>query len=287
MQRWLTILALLAAGCVPPKQPPGDSPLDPRVPPQIEPSPAPVQEAPVPTLSENPKDPPPNVAIIFRLECYSLKVPFGSISRNEDFWKRMNEQCVNAEIYRRIFLNGMRVGTAPFSEWEYISNIIKQNPGAGQTLATVGSEMKNLELPMKKGIVFQNIFAFETNNELIGRTYDRCVNVLSLSYQKAPRTLAEVRLTVAPLVRSAVKRYQYTDLGNELEITYDKPVSYYLGLTVDIPVDSFLVISPSSDAQISTSLGRAFLIEDGPAEQFETVMVVLARPFRADDPAGK
>lgn len=239
-----------------------------------------------PTVREyNPKDAQPNVMIVFRLECYQITLPYGAISRNEAFWKRLNEQCVRQDTYDLLFKNGFRVGTAPFSEWDGVKEFIQQNPGTVQTMATIGAEMKNLELEMKKGLLSQNIFAFDQGNELVGRTYERCDNLFSLSYQKAPRKYGEVRVAIAPTVRSTIKRIFATALNNEFEIEERKPTSYYLGLTVDIPVDSFVVLSPSAESSKATSLGNAFLVNDGAAEQSETILVVLARPFRTDDAA--
>lgn len=291
MRRFLFILTLLPfTGCVQPPAEQAASPVDPAAQQdQLQPGKI-VNLSQDGNWADKPKserDAPRNMLIVFRLECYQLKLPRGAVSQNEEFWKRMNEQCVNDAIYRQLFLNGMRVGTAPFSEWDYIKNIIQQNPGSARTMATVGAEMKNIELEMKKGIVSQNIFAFDQTSTLVGRTYERCNNLLSISYQKAPRKLGEVRLSVAPTVRSMVKRLMYTALNNELEVEYAKPTSYYLGLIVDIPVDHFLVLSPSSESQNITSLGKAFLVEDAPSEQFETVLVFLARPFRAEEPGAE
>lgn len=284
MCRVLSIFMLLVVcGCT----------LDDSAPASSEP-PAPVQVTsrsdPVVALAQNPetkesssKDAQPNVLIVFRLECYQITVPYGSISRNEEFWKRLNEQCVRQDTYDLLFKNGFRVGTAPFSEWDSIKEFIQQNPGTVQTMATIGAEMKNLELEMKKGLLYQNLFAFDPSNELIGRTYERCDNFFNISYQKAPRKYGEVRLSIAPTVRSTIKRIFATAINNEFEIEERKPTSYYLGLTVDIPIESFVVLAPSVESSKATSLGKAFLVTDNPAEQMETVLVVLARPFRTEE----
>lgn len=236
----------------------------------------------------DPKDAQPNVAIVFRLECYQIKVPLGAISRNEDFWKRLNEQCVRQDTYDLLFKNGFRVGTAPFSEWDAVKNFIQQNPGSAQTMATVGAEMKNIPIEMKKNLLYENIFAFDQSNELVGQTFERCDNLFNISFQKAPRKYDEIRLSIAPTVRSTIKRIFATALNNEWEFEERLPTSYYLGLTVDIPVDSFVVLAPSSEAMKVTSLGKAFLVTDEPAEQSETVLVVLARPFRMEQtPTGQ
>ena len=155
-------------------------------------------------------------------------------------------------------------------------------------MATIGAEMKNIPIEMKKNLLYENIFAFDQSNELIGRTFERCDNLFNISFQKAPRKFDQVRLSIAPTVRSTIKRIFATALNNEWEFEERRPTSYYLGLTVDVPVDSFVVLAPSTEAQKLTSLGRAFLVTDEPAEQMETALVVLARPFRVEQtPVGE
>ena len=56
-------------------------------------------------------------------------MPAGTIRRNDAFWKRINEQCVDPLTYENLWNNGLRVGVAPVQEWEYLNNLIQQNPG--------------------------------------------------------------------------------------------------------------------------------------------------------------
>src|SRR5439155_4267433 len=76
-----------------------------------------------------PKDAQSAVPIVFRLQAYQLCVPVGTISRNETFWKRIDEHCLDVPAEDNLLRNGMRVGVAPLSQWEYLNNLIQQNPG--------------------------------------------------------------------------------------------------------------------------------------------------------------
>ena len=53
----------------------------------------------------------------------------------------------------------------------------------------------------------------------------------------------------------------------------------YERITVDIPPDQFLVVTPSSDAAVKTSVGHAFFKKSAPAQQMEQVMIVVSAPM--------
>src|SRR5437868_2239970 len=76
-----------------------------------------------------PKDAQPSVNLIFRLQAYQLCVPAGTISRNDAFWKRIDEHCVDVATVENLAKNGFRVGLAPLTEWEHLNSLIQQNPG--------------------------------------------------------------------------------------------------------------------------------------------------------------
>ena len=45
-----------------------------------------------------PRDAPSPVHELFRIDIYQFVTPLGSLGRNEDFWKRVDEQCVDVGI---------------------------------------------------------------------------------------------------------------------------------------------------------------------------------------------
>src|SRR3954452_7706182 len=85
----------------------------------------------------DPRDPAPAPRIVFKLEVYQLKVPVGSVSRNDALWKRINEQCIDVGTYDLLFKNGIRAGTAPWEEWRGVREMIGGNVGSGTKLATI------------------------------------------------------------------------------------------------------------------------------------------------------
>jgi len=75
-----------------------------------------------------------------------LQVPYGTVSRNEQFWKRVDEQCVDVGTYDLLFKNGVRVGQAPISEWDYFRQVMEAHPAVTKANTLVGVEGKPIEL---------------------------------------------------------------------------------------------------------------------------------------------
>jgi hypothetical protein len=231
-----------------------------------------------------PRDPAPTVPIVFRLEVYLVNVPVGTVSRNDAFWKRLDENCVDVPTYDLLGKNGLRCGRARAEEWPSLKQMIEDHPGSVSRLETVGAEMKNIELPMREGVQGQAVCYIGTDGKFGGQRYDRCDNVLNISFCRTPRKVGDIRLAIAPVVRLTKKRLEFTPLNNEQEIEFKTSESIYQNLTVDIPQDNFLIVGPNPDAaRDATLLGNRFFMKEGPAEQTEQVLVIAARPFRTDE----
>jgi hypothetical protein len=231
-----------------------------------------------------PKDAQPNVPIVFQLVCYQLTIPAGTVSRNEDFWKRIDENVLSPGAYDLLRRNGMRIGEAPVSDLESLRNMLQEVDGSGKQMGTIGADVKNVELTMRKEVPFETVNYYGRNNELSGRTFDKSENIFNISYRRTPRKLDQMRLSLVPMVRSMKKRLEYTAKNDEIEISYIAPVKFYMDITVDLPMDKFLVLAPSDTSELPTIIGHQFFIQDQAAEQMETVLIFLAQPFRIDEP---
>jgi hypothetical protein len=240
-------------------------------------------------VGENPTDPAPRdaepaIPILFQLEVYNLPLPAGTVSHNEDFWKRINEQCINVGLYDALYKNGIRVGEAPYSEFAQFKKLIDENPGVGKKYAVAGTSSKDVEMAMKR-VDGQTIWYSDAKGVGTGRTYDYgATNLFMLSFQPTPRKAGEVRLKLCPVIRENRKRLQINSLNEEMELQYVSNQSFFdLALTVDIPLEHFLIIAPSPESKWSSSLGEAFLQTDGGSQKLEQVLIVIARPYRLDD----
>jgi len=277
------MVACVVAGCA--KKPPADgasallSPAPPSPTQLVEIS----ADKPAPATDGKPVDAKGEVAVIIQIEVWQLRLPMGTISRNEEFWKRINEQCVDVGSYDLLFKNGVRVGEAPQAEWEYLRTIMEQYPAVAQRTTFGGSQGEGIEFTMKEDVDAQNIFFFDAQNRLSGRSYDQSENLLTLRFEPTPRKLGSVRIAMCPVVRSTRKRLEFNIRHEEREIQYKRAERVYeCSLRVDVPLGSFLIVAPSEAARRETSVGHAFLTKDGDAEQFEQIMVITPRPYTVE-----
>lgn len=218
---------------------------------------------------------------VVQLDVYQLVVPLGAISRSEEFWKHVDEQRIDVGSYDLLRKNGWRIGIAPTAEWNYFRDIIEGYPASSRPTvisAGAGGGSGALEMTMSEGVPYQNIFYFTDQNVLLGRTFEECDNLISVTLQQAPRKPGEARVTICPTVRSVRKRFEVTNTETGREIRYVYPERLYdLNLRVDVPVAQFLVIAPSPEVKWKTSLGATFLVQDGAAERFEQVLLMVPR----------
>jgi hypothetical protein len=233
---------------------------------------------------EPPRDAPAPIRQLFRIDVYQFTTPLGTLGRNEDFWKRVDEQCVDVGTYDLLFKNGLRVGVAPISEFGGIRKHIDADATCN-SLSVTGTIAKQVQLETRKNLIEENIFQFNNTNEPVGRTYERCTNMLNLSFEPTPRKPGSVRVQLCPMVRSSRTHLEFSVFNEEREIEWVSPeVLYDLNLRVDIPPDMFLILAPSSDSDRLTSVGHAFLTQDGPTQRLEQVIVLVPRNLNADDP---
>jgi hypothetical protein len=233
---------------------------------------------------EQSRDAAPPMRELFRIDVYHFTAPLGSLGRNEDFWKRIDEQCVDVATYDLLFKNGLRVGVAPMSEFSGIRKHIDADSTC-TCIAVTGSVAKEIQLETRKDLVEQTIFHFDSDNNAVGRSYDRSTNLLNLSFEPTPRKPGSVRVKLCPMVRTSRTRLEFSELNDEREIKYVSPEMLYdLNMRVDIPPETFFILAPSSDATRNTSVGHAFLTQDGGTEHLEQVLVLVPRPLNVDDP---
>jgi hypothetical protein len=231
-----------------------------------------------------PKDAQPTVPMVFQLVCYQITVPVGTVSKNEEFWKRIDETAMDPARYDLLRRNGMRLGVAPIDEFENLRTYLEDTPTHAKVMGTIGPEAHNMELPMRGDIPFETINYYGPGNDLVGRTFDASENIFNISYRRTPRQIGTMRLTVAPMVRSLKKHLEYTAKNDDVEIQYVAPVKFYLNIEADIPMDKFLVLGPSDTSELPTIIGHQFFLKDDPSQQMEQVLIFAAQPFRVDEP---
>jgi hypothetical protein len=219
-----------------------------------------------------------------RVDLYQLQLPQGAISQNEKFWKRVDEHCVDPNTYDLLYKNGIRVGQAPIAEWDYFKQVMEQYPAIAKQSSLVAGEGKAVELSVRKGMPSQDIWYYNADNVLEGKTFDACENVVALTFQPAPRHASAMRVVLCPTVRSTQKRLQYSATNSEVEVTYAAPQRMYdLNLRTDVSMENFLIVAPSSDASRKTSIGNGFFMTAGTAERLENVLLIIPRSMRVEE----
>jgi hypothetical protein len=218
------------------------------------------------------------------MDVFQLHIPLGAISRSEEFWKHVDEQRIDVGTYDLLRKNGWRIGIAPKAEWNYFLDIIENYPASPKPTsiaAAPGGDGATLELSMSKGISYQVLSYFNDENRLFLRSFEECENLINVSLQQAPRKPGEARVCVCPTVRATYRRYQIVSGekgGTEREFKYERPERLYdLNCQVDIPVEHFFVVAPAPEVKWKTSLGQTFLVQNGGADRYEQVLLLVPR----------
>jgi hypothetical protein len=224
---------------------------------------------------------------VVHLDVYQMFVPRGAVSRSDEFWKRVDEQQIDPATYDLLLKNGVRVGVARDSDWaDYFRDIFERNNARSIPGSILASGSGSLELPMKRNVRSQDIFYLNDQNELYGRTYEKCENLLGVSFWPERRQVGALHITLAPVVRATRSHPEFTVRNEERVLVEVRPEYLYdLNLTTTIPPGNFLVMAPSPEGRWPTSLGSTFLTTEDETEQKEQVLVFVPRTVRGPMPA--
>ena len=228
------------------------------------------------------------IPTVLVLDVYHLTVPFGAVSRNAEFWKRVDEDRMDIATHDLLSKNGVRVGLGRDFEWGYFKGLLGQFPSARQQqVRTEPGKVGQFELPIRTGVPYQNIFWLDDRNGLIGRTYEKCDDLLAISFEASTHRPGEAIVKICPLVRGLRREFHVSVMNNEeIEIEQKHPEHLYdLRLESVIPLNDFLIVGPSAQAKFPTGIGNTFLVTDGKTEPTEHVLVIVPRVYRIDDPA--
>jgi hypothetical protein len=212
---------------------------------------------------------------VYHLDWYLLRVPRGTVADNDAFWKRIDEDCVDFQTRQQLNRNGLRVGRAHVRELEAIRDHLETAEGDKTRLT--GVRAQDLEIVLQSRIARQTIWYFDRRGELVGLDTPRVDNLVYLSYRTTPRKPDSLRVSLAPAVRNNTEQFKVEELPDgQRNVSIERPETLYdCGLTVDVPMDHFAVVSAGPSATDYRSVGRLFFIEDAPAEQLERVIVLV------------
>jgi hypothetical protein len=234
-------------------------------------------------LPENPRDARPAIELLYAVEIWEVDLPRDSVTTDEAFWKRVDEQSVDLPTYDQLYKNGIRVGQLPMTELSEISKLIDQRKGKRTQIQ--GMEGKQITIPIRSEIPRQVLFYLDRSNRLVGRSYDRSENFFGFSFESTPRNPDRIRLALTPTVRALDKKIVYTATPGKDDRdvrTIVEESHYDTNLRTDLSLSNALVIAPSVEARYETTLGHAFLIQQTPSEELERLIVIIPRAFKRD-----
>jgi hypothetical protein len=228
----------------------------------------------------------PHVVIV--LDVYHLMLPAGAVSNSEEFWKRIDEDGIDIGTHDLLLKNGIRIGLGHDNDWPYFKGLLGKHPSARQTrLSSEPGKEGYLELEMASAIPEQSIFGIDDHGIDWGRRFEKCDDLLGISFIASQHNPGEVLLKTCPIVRGLRQTYSVSVLNNEETQIEPKHAEhlYDMRCEASVPVDNFLIVAPSRAARgLSTSLGATFLFSEGKAEPIEHVLILVPRAFRTNQP---
>jgi hypothetical protein len=226
--------------------------------------------------------------LVIMLDLYDIAVPVGSVSGNDEFWKRVDEDRVDVAAHDLLLKNGVRFGIAHDREWSYFKGLLAAHPEAQSTRRSSEAGKEGyVELTMRTAVAEQNLFGIDDKGVDWGRRFEKCDDLLGISFILSTHNVGETTVKACPIVRGLRETYNVSVLNNEQTQIEPRHIDhlYDMRLEAAIPMNDFLIIAPSKEAAtLSTSLGATFLFTDGQAAPLEHVLIAVPRTFRSDEP---
>src|SRR5260370_20561739 len=107
-----------------------------------------------------------------------------------------------------------------------------------------------MELRMRTGVAEQNLFGIDDQGVDWGRRFEKCDDLLAISYIASPHHLGQTVVKASPIVRGLRQSYSVSILNNEQTLVESNHTDhlYDVRLEAPIPLDDFLLIAPSKQA---------------------------------------
>lgn len=238
--------------------------------------------APPPALPGRPADPVPFAQPVASLLVRQFGVPWGTVSADRGFWKRVDEQILDISLHDLLQKNGLRLGSAAVADYDHLRAALEAGPARARPEVFVAPGVKAVNLPMKQGVAQQTVYFFDRRNEFSLRSHDDSDNIMVIEFGLSPRLADHVRVGLMPMIRSLRRRLVAAGDYHVREIEVRQDERYFdLGVRIDVPLDRMLIIAPSPEAANTMSLGHAMLVHEGDTAKIETIIVIVPQVMRA------
>ncbi|MGD0389714.1 MAG: hypothetical protein ABSC42_12255 [Tepidisphaeraceae bacterium] len=211
---------------------------------------------------------------------YHLQMPFGANSRDESFWKLLDEDVVDVGTNLNLNRNGLRVGRGRIADWPDFLKILLAESAIKlrETRFTAQPSFDDARLEMSDIMPEELLYIYDDHG-LTMRSFDDCQNLLSLSFQWAPRKPGTIRLTVCPAIMAWRTRRDYSLSDDPPEVKYLERLNYYdLHFRADIARGEFLALGTSTATEDPNRVGSRFLTRDGPNQRYEQLLILVGQP---------
>ena len=121
---------------------------------------------------------PHDIVVLF--DTYTITATLGSISGNQEFWAKIDEDHVDVTNHDLMLKNGIRYGLGSEDNWEFYRKIFDKQGATSQKGSVDPHPSAVTPLPMRTGIEYQDLFYLNEEGVLHGRTYQHCDESLFL-----------------------------------------------------------------------------------------------------------
>ena len=208
---------------------------------------------------------PPVDPLAIHAEMYRLQMPFGANSRDESFWKLVDEDVLDIATTQNLSRNGFRTGRARIADWPAFLKILTDESAIklSDTSVLARPSFQDAQLPMSDVLPEEILFIFDEHG-LTMRSFNNCRNMLSMAFEWAPRKPRTIRLTLCPMVLAQ---------GNSRRENF-----YDLHLQVDIAPGEFFIVGTSTATEDPNRIASRFLTRDGPNQRYEQLLIFVGEP---------
>jgi hypothetical protein len=217
---------------------------------------------------------PPIVVIMYQLE-----LPYASISRNEDFWKLIEEDVTDVPTQNRLALNGLRFGRAHATDWPKFRALLDLKTASllSNTVFRGPPGIYDRPFDMTATLPDELLEIFDEHG-LTLRSYTDCINRFSFAFQWVPRKPGNLRVDLCPVVHAWRLRTDYTvaDVGRVGHFL-QRDNFYPLHASANVPPGDFLVVGTSTATDDPNRIGSRFLTRQGPTQRYEQVLILLTK----------
>jgi len=224
--------------------------------------------------------PPSFDPLAINAKMYQLQMPFGANSRDDSFWKLIDEDVVDIPTSHNLNRNGFRVGRARIADWPAFLKVLTNESAVkrSETAMMAQPSIDDGTVKMSDVLPEELLFIYGEHGWTM-RSFSDCRNMLSLAFEWAPRKPRTIRMTFCPMVQAMQTRMDYSLSDNPPPAQVLHRENFYdLHLTADIAPGEFLVVGTSAATEDTNRIASHFLTSDGPNQRFEQVLIFVGDP---------